>query len=81
MSERQTRGRLNSESLSSIVDGLPDDWLDAEADFATQHEHRAAYVRYLLERLNGPRAWLDEAAAARERGPKTLQRRLTHRVV
>ena len=50
-----------------------------EPEFADVSQQREAYLTYLLERLNGPRAWLKEAIVARQRGPATLQRRMTHR--
>jgi hypothetical protein len=77
--DARLRPRLDEASLIASVESLPDEWLGDEAEFATLAEHRAAYVSYLVERLNGPRAWLREAIAAQQRGPKPLQRRLTHR--
>src|SRR5579859_2811018 len=64
-----------------IVDTIPEEWLGPEEEFATQSDQRAAYLTYLFERLNGPRAWLGEAIGARQRGPEPLGPRLTHRVV
>ena len=55
------------------------DWFGEEPEFATTAQQREAYATYLVERLNGPRAWLQEAIAAQHRGPTTLQRRMTHR--
>jgi hypothetical protein len=60
---------------------VPREWLGAEDDFASEDEMRAAYVTYLVERLNGSRAWLAEAVQAQQRGPTPLARRITHRVV
>ena len=67
--------------MAAIVESIPEEWLGDEPEFADVSQQREAYVTYLLERLNGPRAWLKEAIAARQRGPATLQRRMTHRVV
>ena len=79
--DERLRPRLEVAILSSIVDGVPEEWLDDEPEFANVAAQREAYLTYLLERLNGPRSWLEEAVAAQARGPKALGRRLTHRVV
>jgi len=73
--------RIDGSVLSEIVQSVPEDWLSEEPEFADLEAQRQAYLRYLTERLNGPRTWLDEAVAAQQRGPKVLGRRLTHRVV
>lgn len=75
------RPRLTPEVIRGVVAGLPDDWLGGEPLFPDLAAHRAAYVQYLLERLNGPRPWLREAVEARRRGPERLGVRPTHRVV
>jgi hypothetical protein len=51
--------------ISSIVDLIPDSWLDGEPAFADRHELRLAYVSYLLGRLAAPRAFVEEALDAR----------------
>jgi hypothetical protein len=80
--DARLRPRLDKAILTAIVESVPAEWLDEEEDeFIDLDEQRQAYLTYLLERLNGPRAWLTEATDARQRGPRTLQRRLTHRVV
>jgi hypothetical protein len=72
---------LDQPTLRQIVDQLPEEWLDEDPDIGDADQQREAYTCYLSERLNGPRAWLREAIEAQTRGPKILQRRLTHRVV
>ena len=80
--DARLRPRLDRASLEAIIESVPDEWLDEEErEFADLNEQRQAYLTYLLERLEGPRAWLAEAVAAQQRGPQTLQRRVTHRVV
>jgi hypothetical protein len=79
--DARLRERLDSTQIARSVQAVPEEWLGDEAEFANTDELRAAYVTYLLERLDGPRAWLKEAIAAQQRGPTRLQRRLTHRVV
>jgi hypothetical protein len=56
--------RLRPDVLRAIVDLVPDGWLD-EPRFATPAEHRDAYVRYLTERLVGPRPFLETIEQAR----------------
>jgi hypothetical protein len=73
------RPMLSDDVLRSIVNDVPDAWLGDEELFPTVEDHRAAYVTYLSERLNGPRRWLQEAIDARERGPARLAVRQTHR--
>jgi hypothetical protein len=80
--DARLRPRLGRATLRSIVDAVPGEWLDDdEPEFADFDQQRQAYLTYLAERLEGPRAWLAEAVAAQQRGPQTLQRRMTHRVV
>ncbi len=59
------RPRLTDEVLQRVVADVPDEWLLAEAPFEDEAAHRAAYVTYLQERLEGPRLWLKEAIDAR----------------
>ena len=79
--DARLRPRLDPTRMAAIVQSIPEEWLGDEPEFADVSQQREAYLTYLLERLNGPRAWLKEAIAARQRGPATLQRRMTHRVV
>ena len=55
---------LTLEHLAAIVQLIPDAWLQDEPTFANQAEHRAAYLAYLQQRLNAPRAFAQEAARA-----------------
>ncbi|MFW6075934.1 MAG: HipA family kinase, partial [Chloroflexota bacterium] len=73
--------RLDHDIIAEIVAVLPDEWLAGEDEFDTEEDHRAAYVRYLTERLAEPRHWLDEAMEAKAQGPKPYKERVTRRVV
>ena len=79
--DARLRPRLDDAVLRRVVDDVPEEWLGGEEEFAAVAEQRAAYVTYLRERLDGPRAWLAEAVAAQQRGPEKLGPRYTHRVV
>jgi hypothetical protein len=71
--------KLDKQAIAAIVGLLPDDWLQPDDEFPDLPAQRQAYITYLSERLNGTRPWLAEAISAKARGPKTLQRRATHR--
>jgi hypothetical protein len=79
--DARLRPVLTEETIRRVVAVIPDEWLGGEAVFTDLAAHRAANVTYLWERLTGPRAWLQEAIAAQQRGPTRLGPRLTHRVV
>lgn len=57
--------RVTPELISAIVGLIPDEWLMADPAFADIAAHRAAYVEYLLLRLEAPRAFVEEAARVR----------------
>jgi hypothetical protein len=54
--------RLSPETIAAVVALIPDAWLDG-----ADAPGRAAYVAYLTRRLAEPRAWVEEAEAARAR--------------
>jgi hypothetical protein len=57
--------QLAPELLTGIVELIPEGWLGQEPAFNSPAEHRDAYVRYLLSRLETPRAFVEEAIDAR----------------
>lgn len=60
--DSELRPRLTEPVLQSVVEAIPAEWLDDDAEAQKQ-----AYMTYLLDRLNGPRLWLKEAEHARRR--------------
>ena len=54
--------RIDDERIAQIVELIPDAWLTHEA---SPGERRDAYARYLSKRLQGPRAFVEEAIRAR----------------
>ena len=56
---------LAAGAIDGVIDLIPESWLGDEPRFASIDDHRAAYRRYLKERLEMPRAWMEEAARAR----------------
>jgi len=51
--------------LEEIISTIPEGWLDNEAGFASSDEHRAAYVSYLVDRLQASHIFVEEAIHAR----------------
>jgi len=56
--------RLAPAVVDAVVALIPDDWLEPDALFDSPAEQRAAYSRWLLQRLQAPRAFATEAARA-----------------
>ncbi|MDQ3812102.1 MAG: aminotransferase class I and II [Chloroflexota bacterium] len=79
--DARLRPRLDRATLGEVVATVPDEWLHPEPDVGDTSAVRSAYLTYLVERVNGPRPWLEQAIAARARGPRPLRVRTTHRVV
>lgn len=61
----QLAAMLTGEEIARIIDMIPESWLGDEPRFATIEEHRAGYRRYLMQRLEAPRRWMEEAVRAR----------------
>ena len=60
-------GRVTPDIVDSIVQLIPDAWLDGDSSFGGSNQYRAAYMEYLLRRLEPPHAFLEEAIRARSR--------------
>jgi hypothetical protein len=65
--DAQLAPQLTREKLEEIVGLVPDEWLGDVPQFQTIEAHRAAYVDYLISRLQSPRDWAEEARDAREK--------------
>ena len=57
--------QITPDLIQHVVDLIPDDWLGGDDAFAGSNEYRAAYIAYLLKRLEPPRPFLEEADRAR----------------
>jgi hypothetical protein len=57
--------RLIPDLIERIVKLIPDTWLVADSPFRESNQHRDAYREYLLNRLERPHAFLEEAIHAR----------------
>ncbi len=57
--------RIDHGLLAGLVAALPDAWLPPDPSAGGARDQRAAYVRYLLRRLEAPRSFVGEAERAR----------------
>ena len=57
--------RLTPDIIAPIVALIPDTWLEPDGIFPTIADQRSAYLRFLLARLESPRAFVEEAVRAR----------------
>ena len=57
--------RITPALIEALVAAVPDAWLGDEPAFADRAAQRAAYVTYLLNRLESPRTFVEEAINAR----------------
>ncbi|MEO8626713.1 MAG: HipA family kinase [Betaproteobacteria bacterium] len=65
--DKQMSARLTPERIADIVGLVPDAWLIRDPAIGGSAEQRDAYQAYLLNRLQQPRAFLEEAIRARSR--------------
>jgi hypothetical protein len=56
---------ITPEALDAILASIPDEWLGDDPAIGDAGAHRIAYRDYLMERLEAPRPWAEEAARAR----------------
>ncbi len=57
--------RLSPQIIESIAALIPDSWLSSGTPAGSAEERRKAYARYLIRRLQAPRAFVEEAIRAR----------------
>src|SRR5581483_4618199 len=60
-SDARLRPHLDEPRLAAAVEAVADEWLTPDDEFTDLGAQRQAYLTYLVERLGGPRAWLQEA--------------------
>jgi hypothetical protein len=65
--------KLTPEIVREIVELIPDAWLGGEEKFADIEEHRKAYFKYLMNRLEEPRNFVKEAIEAHAAKAAALQ--------
>jgi hypothetical protein len=64
--DARLRGTLDESTLRSIVEAVPEEWLEApRANFPIPAAQRQVYLEYLVARLAGSAAFVEEATRAR----------------
>lgn len=63
--DARLRELITPDSIRSIVDLVPDDWLEHDSITAPASQNRDAYVQHLVRRLEPPHAFIEEAIRAR----------------
>jgi hypothetical protein len=56
---------ITREHVEHIIALVPESWLEADTHFRDTQTSRAAYVDYLVRRLERPHAFVQEAIRAR----------------
>jgi hypothetical protein len=64
--DAEFRSVLDEERIRSIVALIPDEWLTGETSFTSPHEHREAYIQFLLTRIAYSEIFIKEAQNAAE---------------
>lgn len=64
--DQQLKTCLTAGILQDIVNLIPDTWLEDDPAFSTSATHRAAYLDYLLDRLEHSHIFVEEALHARD---------------
>jgi hypothetical protein len=63
--DRRHAARIDEAGLTELVAAIPDAWLPDDRAIGGAAAQRRAYVRYLIRRLEDPRAFVEEAERAR----------------
>ncbi|MEX2551500.1 MAG: aminotransferase class I and II, partial [Actinomycetota bacterium] len=63
--DERLSGMLSESLIREVVDLVPEVWLSDPAYAGGSTEQREAFVRFLVDRLNGNRAFVQEAINAR----------------
>jgi hypothetical protein len=58
------RPHLNHDLIRQIIELIPGEWLGQEPAFASQTDHRQAYINFLLDRLAAASNFVEEAVHA-----------------
>jgi hypothetical protein len=56
---------LTAEVIADIVDWVPEAWLSADPGAPSATQMRESYRRYLVDRLDRPRTFVEEVTRAR----------------
>jgi len=61
------KDRLTPAIITAIISAIPDAWLEDDTLYPDHAEHRAAYIAYLLDRLEASHIFVEEALHVRAR--------------
>lgn len=64
--DTQLKKILTPAKLQTILDAIPDIWLEDDPHFVDREAHRAAYLAYLLDRLEYSHIFVEEALRVRD---------------
>jgi len=56
---------INDDVIKTVVELIPDEWLQDKSPFPPPAKNKQAYVQYLTRRLEAPRRFVEEAIRAR----------------
>jgi len=62
--DAELRSLITMPLLETIINQIPDSWLDTSSPFVTPNEHRSAYLTYLMNRLSTADNFVQEAQRA-----------------
>ena len=63
--DQEMSAAITQNVIRSVVELIPDEWMNDNSRFSTTAENRQAYVEYLTKRLEAPRNFVEEAIRAR----------------
>ena len=63
--DAELRELMTQEAIAAVIDLIPESWLHDEPMFPTVDAYRAAYRDYLMQRLESPRLWMEDAVRVR----------------
>ena len=62
--DAEMKAKITPAEIQRITSLIPDDWLEPEPAFANKAQHREAYRRYFVERLQSSQTFVQEAQRA-----------------
>jgi len=63
--DAELAARLTPDAVAAVIELIPESWLHDEPMFPTVDAYRAAYREYLMQRLESPRQWMEDAVRVR----------------
>ncbi len=63
--DEELSSKITLKLIEDVVNTVPGSWLVNDSKFQNEKEHREAYIEYLVQRLESPHLFLEEAIRAR----------------